>query len=55
MVKQKQSKKIKFSDEFKDIRIYKETAKDLTLYKIHNDLSTYDQAIRMLLMEVKAI
>ena len=51
MVKQKQSTKIKFSDEFKDIRIYKETAKELNLYKVNNEFSTYDQAIRMLLSE----
>ena len=50
MVKQKQSTKIKFSEEFKDIRIRKETAKELTLYKVNNDFSTFDQAINNLLI-----
>jgi hypothetical protein len=38
-----------FQGEWKDLRVSQETAKRLMLYKINNDLLTYDQAINLLL------
>jgi hypothetical protein len=35
--------------EWKDLRVSQETAKRLMLYKINNNLLTYDQAIKLLL------
>lgn len=48
-------KKIKFSDEWKDLRVKTSTAKQLMLYKINNDLLTYDQAIILLLSKVEGL
>jgi hypothetical protein len=52
MVKTKKEKII-FSDNWKDIRIKKATAKDLMLFKINNNFITYDQAIEFLLKEAQ--
>lgn len=49
----KQNKKIIFSDQWKDLRVKTSTAKQLMLYKINNDLLTYDQAILLLLSKVE--
>lgn len=52
MVKQKQKKITPVSQgEWKDLRIRKETARDLNQIKLDNDLLTYDDAIRLLLNE----
>ena len=49
----KQNKKIIFSEKWKDLRVQTETAKQLMLFKINNDLLTYDQAINLLLNKVE--
>ena len=50
MVKQKQNKNIPIADGvWKDLRVKKETAKRLMLFKIKQELLTYDQAITVLL------
>jgi hypothetical protein len=54
MVKQTKKKTQTFSDEWKDLRVKTSTAKQLMLYKVYNDLITYDQAILLLLQEVGA-
>lgn len=50
MVKRKQNS---ISDgEWKDLRVRKQTAKMLMMYKLENDLLTYDDAIQLLLARI---
>ena len=53
MVKQNKNKKTIFSEEWKDLRVKTSTAKQLMLYKVNNDLLTYDQAIILLLSKIE--
>jgi hypothetical protein len=53
MVKRKQNS---ISDgEWKDLRVRKQTANRLMIYKVNNDLLTYDQAIVLLLDKIEGV